>query len=123
MVTVGFSNDQDNRDLNALNLFIENRADIESRLQSQSKSQMQNWSSIRELFASSVYQTLTTQGVELVQCEMTLDELDSAVEKWESAEYGIIAKMIGIRSPFSGRPEFVQLQARFARTIYCIQSG
>ena len=84
---------------------------------------MQNWSSIRELFASSVYQTLTTQGVELVQCEMTLDELDSAIEKWESTEYDVIAKMIGIRSPFSGRPEFVQLQALFARAMYSIQSG
>ena len=62
-----FRNDRDNRDLNALNLFIPNRAQIESSLQAQSKNQMQMWSSMRELFASVVYQSLNSSGVELIQ--------------------------------------------------------
>jgi len=121
------SNERDNRDLNALNMFIPKRSSIEVDLQAQSKAQMQMWSSIRERFAVTLCQTLTMTGVELIQVEGTLDELDQAINQYNIFKHDcatpIIATMIGVRAPFGGNGDFIALLALTARAIHALKSG
>ena len=121
------TNNDDNRDLNALNMFIPKRAQIEAELQTKSKAQMQLWSSCRERFAATLCQTLTLDGAELIQVEAGLDELDHAINLYNSLEHDydkpIIATMIGIRPPFGGKGDFIELMGLTSRAIYTIKSG
>ena len=96
-------------------------------LQAQSKAQMQMWSSIRERFAVTLCQTLTMTGVELIQVEGTLDELDQAINQYNIFKHDcatpIIATMIGVRAPFGGNGDFIALLALTARAIHALKSG
>ena len=83
---------------------------------------------MRELFASVVYQSLNSSGVELIQVALTVDELDLACEKLIETkanfdENDIIAEMIGIRAPYAGDTQFVKLFAVVGRVIFDMKSG
>merc|ERR1719476_245792 len=88
---------------------------------------MQLWSSCRERFAATLCQTLTLDGAELIQVEAGLDELDHAINLYNSLEHDydkpIIATMIGIRPPFGGKGDFIELMGLTSRAIYTIKSG
>ena len=126
MFTIVFSsNARDNRDLNALNMFVQGRSQWAEELKQTTFNQMNWWSCLRESFATAIHQLVSANGaVDLIQTESAVEDVEKASKtEMPTSKDDPQATMIGARKPYSGRIEFLSLLGDTARTILNIKSG